>query len=61
MASGSNVGRPRLQINVQEVAEMWKVGLSITKISEIIGVSRSTLYRALQGMGYISRNGTEVV
>ena len=50
MASGSdNVGRPRLQVDVEEVAEMRKIGISITKISEIIGVSRSTLYRALEG------------
>ena len=50
MASGSgNVGHPHLQIDVEEVAEMRKIGLSITKISEIIGVSRSTLYRALEG------------
>ena len=32
---------------MEEVAEMRRVGLSITKISEIIGVSRSTLYRVL--------------
>ena len=50
MASGSGtVGRPRLQVDVKEVAEMRKIGISITKISEIIGVSRSTLYRALEG------------
>ena len=49
MASGnSTVGRPRLRINMEEVAEMRKVGLSITKISEVIEVSRSTLYRALE-------------
>ena len=54
MASGSgNVGRPRLQVDVEEVAEMRKIGISITKISEIIGVSRSTLYRALEGSNLI--------
>ena len=32
MAFGSsNVGRPRLQINMEEVAEMRKMNLSITK------------------------------
>ena len=30
-----------------------KIGISITKISEIIGVSRSTLYRALEGSNLI--------
>ena len=54
MASGSdNVGRPRLQVDVEEVAEMRKIGISITKISEIIGVSRSTLYRSLEGNNLI--------
>ena len=41
----SNVGRPRFQINMEEGGEMRRMDLSITKISEIIGVSRSTLYR----------------
>ena len=53
-ASGSgNVGRPRLQVDVEEVAEMRKIGICITKISEVIGVSRSTLYRALEGSNLI--------
>ena len=46
MVSGSeNVGRPRLQVDVEEVSEMRKIGISITKISEITGVSRSDLYK----------------
>ena len=54
MTSGSgNVGRPHLQVDVEEVAEMRKIGISINKISEIIGVSRSTLYRALEGSNLI--------
>ena len=54
MASGSgNVGRPRLQVDVEEVAEMRKIGIYIIKISEIIGVSRSILYRALEGSSLI--------
>ena len=54
MVSGSgNVGRPRLQVDVEEVAEIRKIGISITKISEIILASRSTLYRALEGSNLI--------
>ena len=44
----SNVDHPRLQIDMEEVAEMRRMGLSITKIREIIGVSRSTSYRILE-------------
>lgn len=46
MASGSsNDGHAHLQI---EVAEMRRTGLFITKISEITGGSRNTLYRVLE-------------
>ena len=49
MACGSDVGRPSLQINMEDVESMRKVGMrSITKISEALGVSRSTLYRAME-------------
>ena len=43
-----------MQVDVEEVAEIRKIGISITKISEIIGaVGRSTLYRALEGSNLI--------
>ena len=44
----SGVGRPSLQIDVAQVMQLQKLGLSMTKISDIIGVSRSTLYRGLE-------------
>lgn len=53
MASSSNVGRPSLQVDLEEVESMRKCGLSMTKISEIVGISRSTLYRALEGTNLI--------
>ena len=53
-ASGSdNVGRPCLQVGMEEISEMRKLGLSIIKISEILGLSRSTLCRVLEGSDLI--------
>ena len=55
MACCSNVGCPSLQINLEDVAGMRKAGMSITKISETLAVSRSTLYRVMEGsdlLGY---------
>ena len=49
MACGNDVGRPSLQINMEDVEDMRKAGISITKISQALGVSRSTLYRAMEG------------
>ena len=49
MACGNDVGRPSLQINMEDVEDMRKAGMSITKISQALGVSRSTLYRAMEG------------
>ena len=48
MACGNDVGRPSLQINMEDVEDMRKAGMSITKISQALGVSRSTLYRAME-------------
>ena len=47
--SASDVGRPSLQINMEDVEGMRKAGMYITKISQALGVSRSTLYRAMEG------------
>lgn len=57
MACGSStsVGCPSLHINLEDVEGMRKAGMSITKISQILAVSRSTLYRAMEGsdlLGY---------
>ena len=51
MASG--IGRPSLQVDITQVMQLRKLGMSITKISDIMGVSRSTLYRKLENTGLI--------
>ena len=53
MASSSIVGCPSLQVNLEEDESMRKCGMSMTKISEIVGIRRSTLYRALEGSEWI--------
>ena len=46
MASG--VGCPSLQIDIARVMQLQKLGMSITTMCAIIGVSRSMLYRGLE-------------
>ena len=48
MALASGVGRPSLQIDIARVMQLQKLGMSMTEISDIIGVSKSTLYRGLE-------------
>ena len=44
MASG--VSRPLMHIDITQVMQLRKLGMSITQISDIVGVSRSTLATA---------------
>ena len=59
----SSAGRPALQIDIKEVEQLRKIGISMTKISEVMGISRSTLYRALENtdlIGYTDINDQEL-
>ena len=53
MASSNNVGRPSLQINVEDVEDMKKTGMTMTEITQRMGISRSTLYRKLEDSNLI--------
>lgn len=46
--AASNVGRPSLHIDLEKVEDMRNIGMSMKKISETLGISRSTLYRTLE-------------
>jgi len=50
MASSSNsgVGRPSVEIDIDRVEALRKIGLSLTEISKRLKISRSTLYRHLE-------------
>ena len=51
MAS-SNVGRPLLQINVEDVENMKKTGMTMTEITRRVGISRSTLLQKVEGLKF---------
>ena len=55
---GKAIGRPKKSIDLAEVKKLRDEGLSITKISERLNVSRASLYR--NGNGCLKR-GTENV
>ena len=47
----SSVGRPREEINVEDIELLRSLRFSWTKIAQLLGVSRSTLYRRLEEEG----------
>ena len=55
---GKAIGRPKKSIDLAEVKKLRDEGLSVTKISKILNVSRASLYR--NGNGCLKR-GTENV
>ncbi len=46
-----STGRPRVSIDIEEVELLRRLRFRWTKIAELIGVSRATLYRRLQEEG----------
>ena len=47
----SAVGRPRLDVDLNDILELRKLNYTWTKIAAILGISRSTLYRRLEQGG----------
>lgn len=48
---GNGVGRPSLSLDMYEVEYLRSLGFTWTDISRILDVSRSTLYRKIEGAG----------
>ena len=56
----SSVGRHAIEIDMDKVAEMRRIGMSITKSCELMGISKSTLYRALENYGFTDISNAEL-
>ena len=56
----SEVGRPQLEVCKDDIMAPRHLHFSWTKISQILGISRSTLYRRLQQYGIPSNSFTEI-
>ena len=50
----SRVGRPRVELNVEDIEFLWSLKFNWVWIASILGISRATLYRRLDEFG-ISR------
>ena len=42
-------GRPLIEVSMEKVKELTELGLTWTKIADILHISRQTLYRRLDG------------
>lgn len=47
-AKGKTMGRPKKEIDVEEVKKLRKEGKTIEEIGEILGVSKASIYRELR-------------
>ena len=45
-------GRPKFEIELEQLEELRYIGLTWTDIAKSLGVSRMTVYRARQELGY---------
>ena len=49
----SEVGRPKADVNLDDVEFLQSLNLSVTKIGTILGISRSTIYRRMTEEGRV--------
>ena len=45
-------GRPKLCVNIEQISSLRALGLSWVVISQMLGISRSTLYRQCSDLGF---------
>ena len=58
--TSSSDGRPKVKVDIAEVMSLRSLDYSWTKISEMVGVSRSTLYRRLKEAGIMTDDSTQI-
>ena len=52
-SGNSGVGRPPLDVDMEKVEALRRIGLSLTEISKRLKISKSTLYRYLENTGLV--------
>ena len=58
-AAGTHCGRPRKGFDITEAVRLQQQGLGVKQIAKRIGIPRSTVHRALQGLKRVSQKPTE--
>ncbi len=51
-----HVGRPATSVDIEDIEFLRNMRFSYTKIAEILGISRSTLYRRIEEEGGVTMN-----
>ncbi len=55
-----SVGRPKIELDIEEILSLRNLQYSWTKISDLVGVARSTLYRRLDEAGISTDDYTHI-
>ena len=59
VTNGASCGRPKVDVNLAEVNQLTAMGYSKTKVAEILGISRKTLYNKTVGQSGVTSKYTD--